>query len=175
MVTLEETRKTHQGAPTALAHSAPPPPTALATTAPHNPRLDAPHARPHNRGRGRGSSRGGRGRNSYSGGDFSNPRAQAWHMPPWGYWPSPWSIPPCPYPSATWSPPTAPRQSSPSPGIFGPCPTQAHVATHSPTDIASAMATMSLMPPDDNWYLDTGATSHMTSNGTQHGNTTNEM
>ncbi|XP_071700421.1 uncharacterized protein [Rutidosis leptorrhynchoides] len=33
-----------------------------------------------------------------------------------------------------------------------------------PTDIDAAMHTMSLNPPDDNWYLDTGATSHMTNN-----------
>lgn len=32
-----------------------------------------------------------------------------------------------------------------------------------PTDIASAMHTMTLNPPDPSWYMDTGATSHMTS------------
>jgi len=33
-----------------------------------------------------------------------------------------------------------------------------------PTDIAATMQTMSLQQPDDNWYMDTGASSHMTSN-----------
>ncbi|XP_071712480.1 uncharacterized protein [Rutidosis leptorrhynchoides] len=33
-----------------------------------------------------------------------------------------------------------------------------------PTDINAALHTVTLNPPDDTWYLDTGATSHMTAN-----------
>ncbi|XP_021762638.1 uncharacterized protein LOC110727382 [Chenopodium quinoa] len=36
-------------------------------------------------------------------------------------------------------------------------------STYAPMDIASAMHTMTLNPPDPSWYMDTGATSHMTS------------
>ena len=35
-----------------------------------------------------------------------------------------------------------------------------------PTDITVAMHTLTLTPPDANWYMDTGATSHMRSSGT---------
>ncbi|MCI34087.1 hypothetical protein A2U01_0055305, partial [Trifolium medium] len=33
----------------------------------------------------------------------------------------------------------------------------------SPTDIENAIHTLSLAQPDQSWYMDTGATSHMTS------------
>ncbi|KAJ9543556.1 hypothetical protein OSB04_023263 [Centaurea solstitialis] len=46
---------------------------------------------------------------------------------------------------------------------------RAHVASvspppssYAPTDIQAAMHTLSVAPPDDQWYMDTGATSHMT-------------
>lgn len=35
---------------------------------------------------------------------------------------------------------------------------------HTSTDIEAAMHTLSLHQPDDQWYMDTGATSHMTTN-----------
>ncbi|GAU30653.1 hypothetical protein TSUD_224090 [Trifolium subterraneum] len=38
-------------------------------------------------------------------------------------------------------------------------------SSYAPTDIQAAMHTLSLSPPDDQWYMDTGATSHMTENG----------
>ncbi|PNY04738.1 retrovirus-related Pol polyprotein from transposon TNT 1-94 [Trifolium pratense] len=97
------------------------------------------------RGRGRGQNHG-RG-----GGRFPQ------HSPPW----QPWATPPCPYPTTD--------NSNKQPGILGPKPLhQAHVAStlpsYSPTDIQTAMHTLSLSPPDDQWYMDTGATSHMTAN-----------
>ncbi|GAU46841.1 hypothetical protein TSUD_83480 [Trifolium subterraneum] len=50
------------------------------------------------------------------------------------------------------------------PGVLGPRPQQQQAyATTAPTDIESAMHTMSLSQPDPDWYMDTGATSHMTS------------
>jgi len=36
------------------------------------------------------------------------------------------------------------------------------MASPIPTDIAAVMHTMSLTPPDNTWYLDTGASSHTT-------------
>ncbi|GAU12928.1 hypothetical protein TSUD_97390 [Trifolium subterraneum] len=90
---------------------------------------------------------------------YPNPYQQ-WSSPSW----QPWATPPCPYPTA--------RNSKDQPGILGPRPShQAHVAntaptsSYAPTDIQAAMHTLSLSPPDDQWYMDTGATSHMTANG----------
>ncbi|GAU11931.1 hypothetical protein TSUD_195550 [Trifolium subterraneum] len=50
-------------------------------------------------------------------------------------------------------------------GILGPKPQQAafNVNTTSPTDIENAFSTLHLAQPDPAWYMDTGATSHMTS------------
>ncbi|XP_057451801.1 uncharacterized protein LOC130743572 [Lotus japonicus] len=80
-----------------------------------------------------------------------------WAPPP-GWAPSPWGMPPCPYPTSQWSRPMGVPQ---QPGVLGPRP-QAYTATASPapTDIAAAMHTMSLTPPDTTWYMDTGASSH---------------
>ena len=51
-------------------------------------------------------------------------------------------------------------------GILGPRP-QAYSAmspanSYSPTDIEAAMQALSFSHPDENYYMDTGATSHMT-------------
>ncbi|KAL9234053.1 hypothetical protein vseg_008969 [Gypsophila vaccaria] len=83
-----------------------------------------------------------------------------------------WSTPPCPYPTAYWAPPGNSR----APGILGPRPGQAFIAQPTPvgqsqgafvpTDIAGVMQSLNIQPPDDNYYMDTGASSHMTaSNG----------
>ncbi|XP_074318806.1 uncharacterized protein LOC141655637 [Silene latifolia] len=72
-----------------------------------------------------------------------------------------WTPPPCPYLTA---------------GILGPRPGQAFIAQSNtvgapqgafvPTDIAAVMQSLTLQQPDDNYYMDTGASSHMTaSNG----------
>jgi hypothetical protein len=37
--------------------------------------------------------------------------------------------------------------------------------SYASTDTEAAMHTLSLAPSDDQWYMDTGATSHMTANG----------
>ncbi|XP_050209779.2 glutenin, low molecular weight subunit 1D1-like [Mercurialis annua] len=95
---------------------------------------------------------------------------QQWgNPPPWTQWQS-WGTPPCPYPTTGW-----PRQPSPyrqqQTGLLGPRPQQAHVAaaisppSYAPTDIQEAMHTLSISPPDAHWFMDTGATSHMTANG----------
>jgi len=76
---------------------------------------------------------------------------------------APWAMPPCLYLIQPWARPPGPNQH----GVLGPIPhkQQAHAVTAQwiPTYIESAMHTMSLSQPDPIWYMDTGATSHMTS------------
>jgi len=70
-------------------------------------------------------------------------------------------MPPCPYPTSQWTRPTGPPK---QPGILGQRP-QAYATTtpsQTPTDIEAAVHTMSLQTPDNQWYMDTGATSHTT-------------
>ncbi|CAH9076395.1 unnamed protein product [Cuscuta europaea] len=144
MVTSEETCKNHQGVDTALVHIGPPPPPT------------PPVVRPG--GRGRGSTRGGCGRSSPSHKGSGTP----WSMPLWGYWPPPWAIPPCLYKSAPHGLVLCHHALfPPSDGIIVPHPSHAHVAI----DVSNAMHTFSLTQSDDNWYLDTSASSHMTSKG----------
>jgi len=49
--------------------------------------------------------------------------------------------------------------------VLGPRPQQAtfNVNTPSPTDIENVLRTLNLAQSDPSWYMDTGATSHMTS------------
>nr|GLL35266.1 hypothetical protein D5086_0000195000 [Ipomoea trifida] len=129
-------------------------------------------------GRGRGN-RGGRQQQSQPHNPFwqnSNSYQQNWASSPmWnGPW-QPWATPPCPYPTtpAQWQ---RNQAQAPSQSILGPKPSQAHLAStnlgqssYAPTDIQQAMHTLSIAPPDEQWYMDTGATSHMTSNGVTYG------
>ncbi|XP_060216921.1 uncharacterized protein LOC132644342 [Lycium barbarum] len=145
-----------------------------------------------NRGRSGGNlnNRGGSSNGQSSGGGSSTnaqayqpaasqqqgPTAPSWYFPPWAAWgQQPWATPPCPYPTAGW------QQSHPAPsqqGVLGPRPPQSFYSSassshggYAPTDIDQAMHTMSLNPPDDkNWYMDTGATSHMTNSQGHPGN-----
>ncbi|XP_019420755.1 PREDICTED: uncharacterized protein LOC109330946 [Lupinus angustifolius] len=113
---------------------------------------------------GRGHRSGGRG----SGQPFQQATTSPWQSPPapwqqyqWGWMSPPWTLPPCPYPSSQWTRPSGPPKQQ---GLLGPRP-QAYAASTpslAPTDIEAAMHTMSLNPPDGQWYMDTGATSHMT-------------
>ncbi|KAK2411863.1 hypothetical protein QL285_047106 [Trifolium repens] len=83
-------------------------------------------------------------------------------------------LPPCPYPSVRPNNNTQPQHN----GVLGPGPQQAafNANTTSPTDIASAFNTLHLAQPDPSWYMDTGATSHMTSSqGFSDGDTYHEM
>ncbi|XP_057249529.1 uncharacterized protein LOC130590883 isoform X1 [Beta vulgaris subsp. vulgaris] len=118
-------------------------------------------------GRGSGGGHGGR----RGGGHYPSQQAAGGWQQQWGGYPWQWAwppYPPCPFPTAApWARPTVPRPPAvhPGPGVLGPSP-QAHVAAAgqpTPTDIEAAMYTLGLTPPDGNWYLDTGATSHMTS------------
>ncbi|CAJ2670962.1 unnamed protein product [Trifolium pratense] len=120
---------------------------------------------------------GGRGQRSGSRSNGPSWTPQPWQQPqyppwsPWGWAPPPWAVPPCPYPTSQWTRPTGPSR---QPSILGQHP-QAHTATASPTptDIAAAMHTMSLTPPDSAWYMDTGASSHTAAS--QDGDPSHEM
>ncbi|XP_014496797.1 uncharacterized protein LOC106758379 [Vigna radiata var. radiata] len=80
---------------------------------------------------------------------------------------APWAIPPCPYPSNSWTRPIMGQQQRQQPcqqpDVLGPRPPQAYTAAPPSTDIVAAMHTLGIHPPYENWYMDTGATSHMTS------------
>ncbi|CAH9077970.1 unnamed protein product [Cuscuta epithymum] len=96
-----------------------------------------------------------------------------WQQQPWMSW-NPWIAqwpmpPPCPYPSSPWAPRPVATSSDPrsaGPGILGPRPQAYSViapsVSYTPTDIEAAMHALSFSQPDANYYLDTGATSHMT-------------
>ncbi|XP_074270687.1 uncharacterized protein LOC141594577 [Silene latifolia] len=143
------------------------------------------HHRGGNRGKNGGQNNGGNGssngqhNNGYQGRHNGRNNQQhyggqqAWTWVPF----SPataqhgWTPPPCPYPTSGWTTPTTNRG---GPSILGPRPQQAFIAQPNsfgsppgmliPTDIAAAMQTMTLQQPDENYYMDTGASSHMTSN-----------
>ncbi|CAH9094726.1 unnamed protein product [Cuscuta europaea] len=75
-----------------------------------------------------------------------------------------------PNPATSWAPRAAALHlglRSAAPGILGPRPPQAYNAmgssvSYTPTDIEAAMHALSFTQPDGNYYMDTGATSHMT-------------
>ncbi|MCI12964.1 hypothetical protein A2U01_0034074, partial [Trifolium medium] len=125
-------------------------------------------SRKNSAGGGRGS--GGHGNDGLNFGGQQHQFGGQQYPPPWqshntyggcGWMPQPWAIPPCPYPSSQWAQPNGPAK---QPGILGQRP-QAYATrtpSYAPTDIETAMHTMSLNVPDKNWYMDTGATSHMT-------------
>jgi hypothetical protein len=106
----------------------------------------------------RGGGRGGRsrGRGGRSRGRGSTP--PPWYSP-WQYPPT-WHTPPVPYPTT----PMARGRGTPSSfaGILGATPQQYH-ASYAPTNLAHTFAGLQL-DPDHKWYMDTGATSHVTHN-----------
>ncbi|KAL2895061.1 Retrovirus-related Pol polyprotein from transposon RE1 [Bienertia sinuspersici] len=98
---------------------------------------------------------------------FGAPYTSLLMPPPWAYWQQQWATPPCPYPAQAAAPSSwNPRPPSQQPGVLGPRPNQAYFTGHPspspyvPTNIEQAMYTMSLADP--NYYMDTGATTHMT-------------
>ncbi|KAI3797236.1 hypothetical protein L1987_32491 [Smallanthus sonchifolius] len=131
------------------------------------------------RGRGRNNSRGGgryggRGRPHYN---YSESR------PPYN-WAGPWwnGPPPCPYPTQpAWNYPGTQYSGNHRPNSQNQGNSQAqhaHVAYDSsltapsppnvnalsPTELGAALSAMTLNTPDPHWYMDTGASSHLTSN-----------
>ncbi|KAI3694502.1 hypothetical protein L1987_77468 [Smallanthus sonchifolius] len=119
-------------------------------------------------GRGRGRERS-RGRANYNSGYPSSQRGQSppslgqhfsYTNSPWHT--SPWTGPPAPYPTIP-APVHRTRPGSAGAGLLGAPPSHAYAASNhsfTPTNIEQALHTMTLNP-NQNWYLDTGATNHM--------------
>ncbi|XP_021715960.1 uncharacterized protein LOC110683860 [Chenopodium quinoa] len=87
--------------------------------------------------------------------------------PGWAPWMAQWTNPPCPYPARSWTPRPASSQTTSSrpggPGILGQHPQAYSAINPSPTDIKAAIHVLAnLGKPDNNYYMDTGATAHMT-------------
>ncbi|XP_074287918.1 uncharacterized protein LOC141613082 [Silene latifolia] len=121
-------------------------------------------------GKKKGKGKGTGGNKNTATASVSQPAAPAASFPwPSGYggwqWPSPpCGYPPCPYPTGPWARPGLSMRQQP--GILGPRPAQAYTADGNQptqTEIRAAMYTLGLTPPGP-WVMDTGATSHMTSN-----------
>ncbi|KAK9070010.1 hypothetical protein SSX86_010408 [Deinandra increscens subsp. villosa] len=128
------------------------------------------------RGRGyRGKGRGRpRGRGFYPSGSsgYTQPHYPPWQTPAPSYNPA-WQQqpppPPCPYPTMPATQPTyqhtTTRQPNLSAGILGPAPPQAYYGGYTPPyppphpEYAAPTPTMTA---DPNWYMDSGATHHMT-------------
>ncbi|XP_021749891.1 uncharacterized protein LOC110715611 [Chenopodium quinoa] len=147
------------------------------------------------RGKGRGNSSNKMPSNNTSQQQPDPTQQQQWPNPPFwpGYqahpwqpqqWPGSWATPPCPYPSIPGPIGQPLRQSSPSgPSLTSGPSQQAYMASpspygrlYTPMELGSAYSTMTLPNPDNGWYMDSGATSHMTHNsGPSNGEDSNEM
>ncbi|KAI3764159.1 hypothetical protein L2E82_14162 [Cichorium intybus] len=181
---MEEARKAHQAAASAASPISGNSATALVVSSAATSHQNSGDQNRYNNNsdssRGRGRGRGGRGRGRSSSGrgrGTGNPSPQTYNRgshsyqswstpPPWAY-PNftPWAYPPCPYPTQPRGPSRPP---SPASGILGNRPQQAYAtsetSSYAPTDLEQAFHTMTMHPPDNNWYADTAATSHMTPN-----------
>lgn len=154
MLELEETRlkKPHRATASHADHASSS--TALVSAAPAQ-RHDNQHRHQH-RG-GRGNRRGSRGRGRYN--NYNNRQSHVpWNMPPqfWNAY-NGWQQ------QNQWMQPQ--RQQAP-PRAASQAPTEAHLMdnAYQPTrDFAEMFNTMTLAEPTSNWYMDSGATSHLTS------------
>ncbi|KAI3796959.1 hypothetical protein L1987_39646 [Smallanthus sonchifolius] len=152
-----------QGGTAGQVHNAPPPRHDSNTTG-YSDRFRG-RGRSYGRGKGRSSRGKARGTPNF----FQNPHSPSFGPPQYPqFWSGPisqiqnWANnPPCPYPTVARPNNQAGPQGS-NPGILGPRPSHAFHTGYVPTDIDQALYTMSLNPPDHNWYMDTGATTHMT-------------
>uniref|UniRef100_A0A452XXK9 Uncharacterized protein n=1 Tax=Aegilops tauschii subsp. strangulata TaxID=200361 RepID=A0A452XXK9_AEGTS len=124
------------------------------------------------RGRGRGRVRG-RGRGHPGGRGHATPPAGAGQTPWLGYF-APWGAPFPPPARAPWVPPNAagvlgPRPTAPQqayPLMYaGPSAPPSHPPSWDPAALYSALNQMTLQQPGaTDWYLDTGASAHVTGN-----------
>ncbi|CAH1414481.1 unnamed protein product [Lactuca virosa] len=114
-------------------------------------------------GRGRHNGRGGRGRGRGRGrvanfhqNYYPQQPTIGWNAP---WQPQQWNFPPAPYPT---NPVNSYQNRNPNfAGVLGANPYgYAASKSNTPTNIDQAMHTMTLNP-DQNWYLDSGATNHM--------------
>ncbi|XP_057456533.1 uncharacterized protein LOC130747578 [Lotus japonicus] len=174
MLTLEEASMAKMKPPESHAAYVATQPRSSDASSQSSDRRTSNRSRSHNskgRGGNRGNGGGSRSGTSQGSSPPMPPQQQYFPYQHWGWAPPPWAMPPCPYPTSQWTrPPAPPRQ----PGILGPRP-QAYAASASsvPTDLATAMHTMTLAPPDSTWYMDTGASSHVAAS--PDGDSTHEM
>ncbi|KAI3690613.1 hypothetical protein L2E82_48745 [Cichorium intybus] len=133
------------------------------------------------RGRGRGSNSRGRGRSNRGRG--RGQQQNFWNQQPWNNnsWPknnNNWTPPPSPYPSAQttqvqhWANtafcPNPPPLYGPShhplstPPTPGPAPQFAGYSDYNPSDLAQTMQQVNLNTTDQSWYMDLGASTHLT-------------
>ncbi|XP_024986570.1 uncharacterized protein LOC112521811 [Cynara cardunculus var. scolymus] len=122
----------------------------------------------------RDSSKNGRSNTSNRGpGQYSQrPTIQQPFYPPPPYWAPPywappyWAPPPCPYPTQSWTQPWQHRiNPRPSSNLPSNRTAQAHLADVDPlqpTQLADVVHALSMEPSDEQWYFDTGASSHLT-------------
>ncbi|KAK9059530.1 hypothetical protein SSX86_020234 [Deinandra increscens subsp. villosa] len=79
-------------------------------------------------------------------------------QPQWSY--PQWVAPPCPYPTTAANRSAPPP--NPAPGILGARPQSYQTMGYAPVEGQQVFTTGTLQPPEPQWILDTGATSHMT-------------
>ncbi|KAI3819991.1 hypothetical protein L1987_13846 [Smallanthus sonchifolius] len=121
----------------------------------------------HGRGRGRGGYRGGKSGGRWGGDGRYHQQSSP---PPWAWW----TTPPPPHPTqpvqwpnqVPWAPrPQQPPQHFPMANVVfqpGESSTQFNALNH--TDIGNAVQNTQLTPPGPMWYMDTGASNHITAN-----------
>ncbi|XP_074298317.1 uncharacterized protein LOC141629172 [Silene latifolia] len=189
MLTLEETRRA-KTTESALVASSPDTTTDTNHSSSNNGGSHSRSKNNYNNSKGKGKNRynnrgkgnnGGSQNNSSNGNGGGSRSSQTttaptgWTWVPLSPWQNPapqgWTVPPCAYPTTGWTPGLSASRSQ---GILGPRPQHAFYAHLNatgmpsgalvPTDIATVMHNLSLQQPDDNLYMDTGASSHMMSN-----------
>ncbi|XP_062082780.1 uncharacterized protein LOC133789074 [Humulus lupulus] len=124
----------------------------------------------------KGPSRGGGGRRGYDRGVEHSPY-YGWAGP----WAPQWASPPCPYP--TQPPQWRGMPSVNNHGLLGSAPRvnkqqpQALLVNgYQPTDLPAFFNALSLQQLDENWYMDTGTTSHVMNNpGSSNGGSLDEV
>ena len=173
MLVREETRRNRSSGSSVFVASSETPSAAISTQS--SPQINSTNGGRNNFGgrnnnKRRNNSRNNRGVQQQQTGvppttAYSPRPPPGWVSPYQTYWPSPsWVVPPCPYPTA------APRPYNNPSGLLGPGPrapapaAQAYSVDTTPTDIQQAFSSMSFQHPDDSWYMDTGASSHMAAN-----------
>ncbi|KAK9674486.1 hypothetical protein RND81_12G235800 [Saponaria officinalis] len=153
------------------------------TTKPSAPSSSSgqPRSGGRNSGQRRNNNRSNHNKSRHDRAPATTTPAATWSPP----WPYPWTPPPCPYPTHSgWTQPWMPWSQQPAPATSSRTPSsapfvsrggsssvnrgsgQAYMAEPDvqPTDLGQAFQAMSLQPyTNGQWYMDTGASSHLTS------------
>ncbi|XP_021742928.1 protein PRRC2A-like [Chenopodium quinoa] len=122
-----------------------------------------------NKPKGRGKGRGNNNNNQQQQQSGPQWQAQQQQAPQWDgqpFWKQlpngQWASPPCPFPTS----PAQQQYRGSSPSILGPRPPQQQAYDAQPSYgqlmTPTAYSSMSLQSADNGWYMDTGASSHMT-------------